>query len=49
MISSLVRALISTFKARRELAKLGISISQAAVSKYMVRHRTPSCAKTRPF
>ena len=24
-----------------ELAKLGISISQAAVSKYMVRHRTP--------
>ena len=32
-----------------ELAKLGISISQAAVSKYMVRHRTPPSHTWRSF
>ena len=32
-----------------ELVKLGISISQAAVSKYMVRHRTPPSHTWRSF
>ncbi len=32
-----------------ELAKLGISISQATVSKYMVRHRTPPSQTWRSF
>ena len=32
-----------------ELAKLGISISQAAVSKYRVRHRTPPSPTWRSF
>ena len=32
-----------------ELAKLGISISQAAVSKYRVRHRTPPSHTWRSF
>ena len=32
-----------------ELAKLSISISQAAVSKYMVRHRTPPSPTWRSF
>ena len=32
-----------------ELAKLGISISQAAISKYMVRHRMPSSHTWRSF
>ena len=32
-----------------ELAKLGISISQAAVSKYMVRHRMPPSHTWRSF
>ena len=32
-----------------ELAKLGISISQAAVSKYMVRHRIPPSHTWRSF
>ena len=32
-----------------ELAKLGISISQAAVSKYMVRHRKPPSQTWRSF
>ncbi len=32
-----------------ELAKLGISISQAAISKYMVRHRTPPSHTWRSF
>ena len=32
-----------------ELAKLGISISQAAVSKYMIRHRTPPSHTWRSF
>ena len=32
-----------------ELAKLGISIPQAAVSKYMIRHRKPPCQTSRSF
>ena len=32
-----------------ELVKLGISMSQAAVSKYMVRHRTPPSQTWRSF
>jgi hypothetical protein len=32
-----------------ELVKLGISISQAAVSKYMVRHRKPPSQTWRSF
>ena len=32
-----------------ELTKLGISISQAAVSKYMIRHRKPPSQTWRSF